>query len=304
VVYDDPVAFLLQQKRPLLSLEFFPPKTEAAAEELLINAEAIATHLRPDFVSITCGAGGSARELTYAYSQILKQRFGWTIVPHLTCAGQTRDSLLGTAESYARMGVKSLMALRGDPPSPRLRRTLTSEGTAWGGEFQHADQLVALLKQEYPDLCLGVAGYPEKHPEAPTIDEDLAHLKHKVSRGASFVTTQLFFEASVYKNFMDRCRGADIRAPIIPGLLPAVSLEQVQKFCRLTRATLPQKLLGELQSTAPEDQWKIGVEWTHNLIKELLALGAPGIHLYILNRSRSVLQLAQRLNKERIFRRA
>ena len=147
-----------------------------------------------------------------------------------------------------------------------------------------------------------MAGYPEKHPEAPSIEEDLAHLKHKVGQGASFVTTQLFFETSVYRNFVERCRAIDIRVPIIPGLLSIVSLEQAQKFCHLTHAALPRRLLKQLQAIAPEDQWKVGVKWTHDLIRQLLEYGAPGIHLYILNRSQSVLELARKFNEEGFFK--
>jgi methylenetetrahydrofolate reductase (NADPH) len=293
---DTPIAALFSGKRPLLSLEFFPPKNEAMASDLLSNAEQIASHVLPDFFSITYGAGGGTRDLTYLYAQILRERFGWTAMPHLTCVGHTRDELLAIAESYKRLGIRNLLALRGDPPKGAKDFVPVKDGLA------HAGDLVKLIKDELPEFCLGVAGYPEKHPEAMSIDIDITHLKNKVDAGASFVTTQLFFETSAYENFVEKSRAANIRVPIIPGLLPVLSLDQAKKFCGFCGATLPEELIERLAFEPIEKQWEVGVDWTVDMIEELLAAGAPGIHLYILNRSASTLQLLEKLRERGIFK--
>jgi methylenetetrahydrofolate reductase (NADPH) len=300
---DIPVSFLLNQGRPLLSLEFFPPKTPEHAEELLKSAGIISTHLRPDFVSITDGAGGSTRELTYLYSQLLKERFGWTLVPHLTCLGRTRDELLAIAESYLRLGIRNVMCLRGDAPKSKLRdKTNTLQAPAPTlAELPHAADLVALLKKEFSDLCVGVAGYPEKHPEASTLEEDILHLKEKVDRGATWITTQMFFNPEVYGSFVRKCRQSGISQAIIPGLLPVQSLGQTKRFCAMSAADMPRELTEHLQKTPEERQWETGVEWTLKTIGRLREQKVPGIHLYILNKSKSLLKIALQMSEKDSF---
>lgn len=288
---DEPVMDILDQERPTLSLEFFPPKNELMARDLLENAEIIASHLRPDFVSITYSA--ATGDLTYLYTQLLRERFGWTVMPHLTSLGHTRDELLAIAENYFRLGIRSLMALRGDIPA---------DGPTIPAEVPHASELVRLLKGRLAGLCLGVAGYPEKHPEAPNEETDLQNLRVKVDQGASFITTQLFFEASIYERFVNNCRAKGITAPILPGLLPVQSLEQAQKFCARCHATLPKELIRRLEKAAPDDQWKVGMEWTLELSTQLITQGAPGVHFYILNRSQSLLELVRGLNDRGMFK--
>ncbi len=283
-----------EAQKPALSLEFFPPKNEAAAADLLANAEAIATHVHPDFVSITYGAGGSTRQNTFLYGQLLRERFDWTVMPHLTCVGHTREELLAIAESYARIGIRSLMALRGDAP-----KTSTAASPS---ALCHASDLVALLHKELPEFCLGVAGYPEKHPEAPTLEADIAHLKTKLDSGAHFITTQMFFDVERYPQFMGKCRAAGITCPILPGLLPILSLKQARNFCAFCQTTLPKELERQLKQTAEADQWEVGVDWALGQIEGLLKIGAPGVHLYILNRSQSLLRLLEGLRQRRLFR--
>jgi methylenetetrahydrofolate reductase (NADPH) len=281
-------------RRPRLSLEFFPPKTEAAGADLLQSAELIATHLRPDFVSITYGAGGSTSKLTYAYTQLLRERFGWVVMPHLTCVGHTQEELLAIAESYYRVGVRNIMALRGDAPKG-------STYSPTPGGCAYASDLVGLLKKHYPEICLGVAGYPEKHPEAADILSDIKNLRHKLEAGGSFVTTQLFFEEQTYVRYVAQCRAAGIGAYILPGLLPPLSLGQLERFAGFCGASIPAPLRERMQGMPEAEQWRAGVDWTVGQIEELLKAGAPGVHLYILNKHTSLLALVEQLRARGLF---
>src|SRR6185312_3003769 len=173
MVPDLPIAGFFARPRPLRSLEFFPPKDEAGIEALRQTASALRS-IAPDFVSVTYGAGGTTRERTARVCELLKRDFGFTVMPHLTCVGHTRAELQAAADAIHQGGFRNIMTLRGDPP-----KGATSFQAAEGGLF-HASELVALLKERHPDFCLGVAGYPEKHPEAPDAASDLAHLKRKV----------------------------------------------------------------------------------------------------------------------------
>jgi methylenetetrahydrofolate reductase (NADPH) len=180
------------------------------------------------------------------------------------------------------------MTLRGDPPKGATTFTATADG------LRYANELVALLKARHPDFCLGVGGYPEKHPEATTLEADLDALKRKVDAGAAFVTTQLFFDNAVYYRFVEKCRAAGINVPIVPGLMPVLSLKQVQRFTAMCGAALPPALIKRLEVAAENTEVVeiIGLDWALTQIRDLLAQGAPGYHLYIMNRAKSALALA------------
>lgn len=289
---DPHISDLFRDRRPLLSVEFFPPKNEEGGRQLLRTAEALRP-FRPDFVSITYGAGGSTRERTFRYARILREEFGWLVMPHLTCVGSTRAELLDIVADYHAGGVRNIMALRGDPPQGQTEFVPCPDG------LRYASDLVELIKNRYPDMCLGVAGYPEKHPEAPTPDADLDHLKAKVDAGASFVTTQLFFDNEHYFRFVEACRARGIDLPVLPGLLPVLSLAQAERFTRLCGAGLPRALVEQLRVVEddPRALEAVGVTWAYHQSRELLRHGAPGIHLYILNRSAAALTLARSLDR-------
>jgi methylenetetrahydrofolate reductase (NADPH) len=284
---DRPISELFAQRRPLRSLEFFPPKDEAGVEALRQTAAAL-KRIGPDFVSVTYGAGGSTRERTAQVSAMLKDEFGFTVMPHLTAVNHTRGEIAAIAETHYARGIRNIMALRGDVP-----RELAA-GTAFKDELRYGSDVVALLKRLHPDVCLGVGGYPEKHPEAPSLDADLANLKCKVDAGASFITTQLFFDNEVYYRFVDRCRAAGVAVPVVPGIMPVLSLKQIKRFTDLCGASLPGKLVKRLEAAGkqPEILETIGIDWALTQIRDLLARGAPGYHLYILNRAKSALSLA------------
>jgi methylenetetrahydrofolate reductase (NADPH) len=284
---DRPIAQLFAQNRPLRSLEFFPPKDDEGVANLRSTA-AILKRIEPDFVSVTYGAGGSTRERTAQICRFLKEDFGFTVMPHLTCVGSTRDEIAAVAGTIHEAGFRNIMTLRGDPPKGQTAFEPYRDG------LRYASDLVKLLKSKHPDFCLGVAGYPEKHPEAASAEADLDNLKRKVDAGGAFVTTQLFFDNDMYHRFVERCRKAGISVPIVPGIMPVLSLKQIQRFTQLCGATLPSKLVKRLEAAGeyPEAFEAVGIDWALHQIRDLLAQGAPGYHLYILNRAKSAMALA------------
>jgi methylenetetrahydrofolate reductase (NADPH) len=284
---DRPISELFSQHRPLRSLEFFPPKDEAGVEALRQTALTL-KRIAPDFVSVTYGAGGSTRERTAQVSRLLRQEIGFTVMPHLTCVGHSRFELNDVADQLHAGGYRNIMALRGDPPKGQTEFVASQDG------LRYASDLVGLLKARHADFCLGVGGYPEKHPEAPSAETDLANLKRKVDAGAAFITTQLFFDNAVYYRFVERCRAAGIAVPIVPGIMPVLSLKQVKRFTEMCGATLPEKLIKRLEAAGdhPEIVETIGNEWAVTQIRDLLAHDAPGYHLYIMNRAKAALALA------------
>ncbi len=269
------------------SLEFFPPKDDAGVEALRATATAL-KRINPDFVSVTYGAGGSTRERTAQICDFLKRDYGLTVMPHLTCVGHNRAELAEVADRIHTGGFRNVMTLRGDPPKGETTFTPYLDG------LRYASDLVGLLKSRHPDLCLGVGGYPEKHPEAHSPEIDLVNLKRKVDAGADFITTQLFFDNAVYYRFVEKCRAAGITVPIVPGIMPVLSLKQIQRFTTMCGATLPEKLVKRLQAAGEhaEVTETVGIEWALTQIRDLLAQGVPGYHLYILNRAKSALALA------------
>ena len=283
---DRSISELFAQKRPLRSLEFFPPKDDAGVEALRTTAAAL-KRMEPDFVSVTYGAGGTTRERTTQVSAMLKEEFGFTVMPHLTCVGHSRDELGEIADRIHAGGFRNIMTLRGDPPKGAAEFTVANDG------LRTANELVALLKSRQPQFCLGVAGYPEKHPEASSLEADLTNLKRKVDAGAAFITTQLFFDNTLYYRFVERCRAAGINVPIVPGIMPVLSLKQIQRFTQMCGATLPQQLITRLEVAAENTDVleTIGIDWALTQIRGLLANGAPGYHLYILNRAKGALAL-------------
>lgn len=279
---------LAETQRPLLSFEFFPPKDDAGLAALAQTAETLAgTH--PDFVTVTYGAGGSTRQRTRDVCDLLRATGYQPVMPHLTCVGSSRADLHDIADELFDAGYRNIMTLRGDPPKGASEFKPAPDGLAY------AVHLVELLKARHPDFCCGVAAYPETHPEAASPEADLLHLKAKLDAGGDFATTQLFFDNQVYFDFVDRCRAIGITQPILPGLLPALSLKQVQRMCAMCNASLPPQLEEELASVGDDAEAaeRVGTEWASLQIDELLDRGVPGIHLYILNRART--DLAQSL---------
>lgn len=269
----------------VFSVEFFPPKTEEGARQILRTAKKL-KELSPDYASITYGAGGSTRERTLDYGEFLHDIFDFEMMPHLTCMGHSKDDIAAIVERYAAAGFRNVMALRGDPPKGETAFVPHPDG------FKHANELVEFVRSKYPDFGIGCAGYPEKHPEAATLDDDIANLKRKIDAGADFVVTQMFFENSHFFRFVEKCRAAGIDKPVIAGILPALSLKQVMNFKSMCSTEIPDALVQRLEAASEGDGAKVGLEWATAQIEELKRNKVAGIHLYILNRAESAIKLS------------
>ncbi len=274
------------KKETVFSVEFFPPKTEEGARQILRTANKL-REVSPDYVSITYGAGGSTRERTVEYGELLREIFNFEVMPHLTCFGNSKAEISDMLKRFNASGFCNVMALRGDPPKGETVFVPHPDG------FKHASELVEFIRENYPDFGIGCAGYPEKHPEARTLDADIGYLKRKVDAGADFIVTQLFFDNAHYFRFVEKCRAAGIDKPIIAGLLPALSLKQVNNFKTMCSSDIPNTLLERLANAPEEDGAKIGLDWARSQIEELKSAKVDGIHLYILNRAASALELAR-----------
>jgi len=265
--------------RPFFSFEFFPPKDDAGSAQLFKTIEALQP-LKPAFVSITYGAGGSSRERTVALAKQIQRETGLTVMAHVTCVGSSRADLRALFDDLARAGIENVLALRGDPPKG------STDFVTQPGGFSNAQELIAMLRRNY-DFCIGAACYPETHLDAKTPEADLAYLKTKVDAGADFLISQLFFNNDRFMAFAARAKEAGIRVPIIPGLMPITGYAQVARFTSSIGATIPPKLLRELEARnedgrAVED---LGVAYAALQATELLQLGSPGVHFYTLNKS-------------------
>jgi len=282
---------------PIFSIEFFPPKSEAAANQLIRTAE----HLKefsPDFASITYGAGGSTRSRTLKYAKILREEHGYEVMPHLTCVGHSKDELKEIIGDFKEAGLKQIMALRGDPPQGETDFKPHPDG------LHYANELVQLIREDFEDCTIGVAGYPETHPEALSPEIDLLNLKRKVDTGAHFITTQLFFDNGRYFDFVERAHQAKIEIPILPGLLSVTSLQQALRFCEMCGTSMPDELRNELEKAGDDKAAveTIGIEWSYKEARELVECGAPGIHLYILNRKGPAVELMHRLQASGFYK--
>ena len=276
--------------RPTVSVEFFPPRTSEATARMLDEA----AKLRPlgiDLASITYGAGGSTRATTLEAGKQLVA-LGYGVIGHLTCVGHAKAELSELIDAYAAAGFAGILALRGDPPKGAVGFTPHPDG------LRHASELVELARARLGSrIAVGVAGFPEGHPDSADAESDLRWFAHKVRAGADFVTTQLFFDNADYLGHVDRARAAGVGVPILPGILPVRSLTQVRNFCALSKARLPRELEERLEACGADEaaQLAVGLDWAESQIAGLLAAGAPGIHLYIVNRSDTARELLGRL---------
>ncbi|MFO1008174.1 MAG: methylenetetrahydrofolate reductase [NAD(P)H] [Planctomycetaceae bacterium] len=282
----------LFQARPfVLSVEVFPPKTEAGDEGLYRALERLQVY-RPGFVSCTYGAGGSTQGRTREICRRIQSDFKLPATSHFTCVGSTRQELLDWLEQSWQTGVRNIMALRGDPPQGQ------TEFKAVEGGLTHANQLVELIRQHYPEMGIGVAGYPEKHPEAKDLDTDLVNLKRKVDAGADAVFTQLFYENANFLKFRDRCEKLGIKIPVVPGIMPITEFARIKRITSMCGAVFPTSLASRLEAVQHDTQaqFDIGVEFAIQQCRELIDAGVPGMHFYVLNRSESCERILEGLN--------
>jgi methylenetetrahydrofolate reductase (NADPH) len=287
------VAELFARGAPVFSFEFFPPKTDEGYQSLY---EAIGElkRLGPGFVSVTCGAAGSTRRKTAELVVRIQAELGLTAMAHVVCTGTTRDELAESLGWMRGRGIENVLSLRGDPPRDQ------PEWRPAPGGFRHANELAAFIRSRF-DFCIGGASYPEKHPEAASLEEDLGHLKRKVDAGAEFLITQLFFDGADYWRFVERARAAGIGVPIVPGVMPVVSAANLRRMAALSPGSrIPAELQQDLDAAGGDGEraLEVGVRFATRQCRELLERGAPGIHFYTLNRSP-----ATRRVHEAIFRR-
>ena len=266
-----------------LSFEIFPPKTDKGDATLMAHVELLMA-CKPDFVTCTYGAGGSTRQKTLEIISQLKQQYDVPVASHLTCVGSTVDQLRDYLSKAQQIGVDDIVALRGDPPRGEVAFQPPEDG------LRYANELVALIRAEFPDYGVAVAGYPETHQEAPSPEVDLENLKRKVDTGADVVITQLFYNNDDFFRFRDRCVAAGILVPLVPGILPVNSLAQAKRVTSMCQASLPQSLVDRLERSDDHDwQYQVGVDFATQQVRELVAHGVPGIHFYVLNKSPATL---------------
>ena len=289
---------LLASKRPVFSVEFFPPKTAEGVAQLFETVEALRP-LEPDYVSVTYGAGGATRDGTVEMVERIKTDYGIETMAHLSCVGETRDGLAAILERFASIGIENVLALRGDPPRGEAEFVAPADG------LSSATELTEFIRERHP-FAIGGACFPEVHPEAESLEADLAYLKTKVEAGASFLITQLFFDNRVYFDFVAAAREIGIDVPIIPGVIPIQSFGQVARICDLCDATIPDALGSAMEALGGDGDAEalLGVAYASQQCEELLAGGAPGIHFYALNRAPATRAVLAALRASRPWDRA
>ena len=286
---------ILTQRPISFSFEFFPPKSEQGADELLQTIGKL-QDLNPAFVSVTYGAGGSTRELTHDLVVRIKRTTPLEAIPHLTCVGHTEEDIAGIVTRYADAGVGNILALGGDPPRDQPNYDRSAD------RFHHAADLVRFIRQfndqqRHPHadgFGVGVAGFPEGHPATPNRLMELDFLKAKVDAGADYIVTQMFFDNRDFFDLCERCELAGIRVPIIAGIMPIITLGGMRRMAELAAGVrYPARLLraiGEVEDD-PARVRDVGVQWAIEQCQELIANGARGIHFYTLNKSRATLDI-------------
>lgn len=285
------VADILQAHRPALSFEFFPPKTPEGSEALFATISELRA-LEPAYVSVTYGAGGSTRQLTHDLVVRLSRELNFTIVSHLTCVGASQSEIHQILERYQQSGIHNILALRGDPP-----KEAAGAFTPHPDGFRYAAELVAFIKKNFPQMGIGVAGFPEGHPETPNRLKEMEYLKAKVDAGADYICTQLFFDNRDFYDYRERCELAGIRVPIIAGIMPITSRKGMQRMAELALGSrFPAKLLRALARAEDDDYAEnVGIHWATEQVLDLIDNGVAGVHFYTLNKSKATLRIYQAL---------
>lgn len=277
---------IFKRDKICFSYEFFPPK-DAAASERLFRSIADLVPLAPSYVSVTYGAGGATRMLTHDLVVRIQKETNLTVVSHITCVGSEKNEILKILQTYRDSGIENIMALRGDPPRGQNQFVPAANG------FKYASELVAFVKQHFPSLGIGVAGYPEGRPDTPNRLKEIEYLKIKVDAGADYICSQLFFDNHAFYDFCERCRLAGITVPILAGIMPITSIKGMQRMAELSPGTnFPARLLKAL-SRADNDAHveNVGIHWATEQIADLIDNGVKGVHFYTLNRSKATLRI-------------
>lgn len=276
---------ILARKRFTLSFEVFPPVREGSLENLFATIGEL-REMKPDFMSVTYGAGGGTKDTSIEIASKVRNEFRMNVLAHLTCVQATKDDTAEILDEFKKEHIENILALRGDPPEGETRFVKTEGG------FGYASDLVEYIKTN-GDFSIGVAGYPEGHPEAPSLETDLHYLKRKIDAGSDFVITQLFFNNDCFYSFRDRALKMKIRVPIIPGIFPILNYKQIKRIISLSGVNIPSKLASRLEKNKdkPEDIEKYGIEYATLQAMDLINNEIRGLHLYCMNRSLPVKQI-------------
>lgn len=291
---------IYKQYFPAISVEFFPPRTEEGKKDLEIRISEIKT-LQPAFCSVTYGAGGSGRDKTLEWVELVKHGFNLETMCHLTCVGQSRDEIHDVLQKLKTLGIENIIALRGDPPHGVADWAPHPDG------YSHAVQLVEAAKKL--GFSVAIAGFPETHPEALDPISDIQFLKAKVDAGADAIITQLFFDNKDFFNYVDAAKQAGISVPIVPGILPFRSKDELLRFSTKYAKTyngparIPEELSEMLEETGDDTdaQALLGLEWAYKQCEGLLNAGVPGIHFYCMNKSETIETIITKLRKSQLL---
>ena len=281
--------------RPVISFEFFPTKTPEGERTLVEKTVPALGRLKPDFCSVTYGAGGSTRDKTLGIVDRIQREQGLTAMAHMTCVNATRTETQRVLEQARALGITNILALRGDPPGGVGGFQKTEGG------FEFSYELVRFIR-ELGEFSIGVAGFPEGHiAQTEGKHADWQHLKHKIDQGADFVITQLFFDNRDYFEFRDYLTALGVQVPLVPGIIPILSAGQIKRFVALCGAALPEALISELDKRGSDDEAvaRLGIEYATQQCEELLREGAPGLHFYTLNKAQSTAAIVDNLGLSR-----
>lgn len=269
------ISDMMKQQERTLSLEVFPPKTTERYESVQKSVMEIAA-LKPDFISVTYGAGGGTSMFTAKLAKEVKDAYGVTAMAHLSCISSSKELVKEQLSEIRNLGISNILALRGDIPEGFSTEEL---------DYHYASELVKEIK-EFDDFCVGGACYPEGHPEAGSLTEDIEHLKYKVEAGCEFLTTQMFFDNSVYYKYLEMVENAGITVPIVAGIMPITNENQVERTLKLSGAFLPKKFIHLLESYSgnAEDFYKAGLDYAVNQVRDLYGHGVKNVHIYTMNK--------------------
>ena len=281
---------LLKSQKTTFSFEFFPPKEDAAADKLL-QTIANLMPLAPSYVSVTYGAGGTTRDRTHDLVVRIKEQTDITVVSHLTCVGSSRGEMHSILEKYQEAGIQNILALRGDPPKGEEDFSHSKD------DFTYAADLVAYIKKHFPEMCVGVAGFPEGHPGTPNRIQEIEHLKAKVDAGADYIVSQLFFDNRDFYDYCERCELAGIHVPNIAGIMPVSTKSGLRRTAELAAgARIPARLLKAVCRAENDDYVeKVGIHWATEQIRDLLDNNVRGIQFFTLNSSAATQEIYQSL---------
>ncbi len=276
--------------KPIFSFEIFPPKTSEGDSKLL-NTIADLQKLSPSFVSVTYGAGGSTKDKTIDLCESIQSQYKITTMCHFTCVGASSQEIRNTLQVIESKKIENVIALRGDPPKEQGIFIKHPNG------FANGIELIQFIKKEKFSFCLAGGCYPEKHPDSPTLEDDILFLKKKVEAGAEFLITQLFFSNQLFQSFVNKAKVAGINVPIIPGIMPITSYSQIERFKSMANCEIPDDLVNELSilKDNPTEFLQKSISFTVSQCKELIKMGSPAIHFYTLNQSRATIEIMKSL---------